>query len=125
MVRGLEEGTCLTCLGSGEVSNERGLSRCPDCDGTGKIGDIFSRNEHRLREIEQKTTRLTGEAGEDTHWLIVELRRSRAALLKVMTAAQDGASDDELLRRIQFEANEVLGVYAARQPEQQDSEGAA
>jgi hypothetical protein len=116
----LEEGTCLTCLGGGEVSSERGLANCPDCDGTGKIGDIFRRTEHRLREVEKKVARQDGEAATDVRWLITELRMCRDSLLKVMTAAQDGSSNDELLRRIQFEANEALGVYAARQREDGD-----
>lgn len=111
----LEEGTCLTCLGGGEVSSERGLESCPDCDGTGKIGDIFRRNEHRLREIEKKVARQEGQAATDSRWMISELRRCRDALLKVMTAAQDGSQGDDLLRRIQFEANDALGVYAAHQ----------
>ena len=116
----LEQGTCLTCLGGGEVSSERGPTKCPDCDGTGKIGDIFSRTEHRLREVEKKVARQDGEAASDVRWLITELRICRDSLLKVMTAAQDGSGNDELLRRIQFEANEALGVYAAHQREDAD-----
>lgn len=107
----LKEGTCLTCLGTGEVSSERGLSRCADCDGSGRIGTVFIRNEQRMREIERRSQKLTGEAQQDTQWLVGELRRTRAALVKTMTAAQDGPEDDELLKRILFEANEALGMY--------------
>src|SRR5690606_40256510 len=95
----IEEGTCLTCLGTGEVSSERGLSRCADCDGSGRIGTVFIRNEQRMREIERRSQKLTGEAQQDTQWLVGELRRTRAALVKTMTAAQDGPEDDELLKR--------------------------
>ena len=114
----LERGTCLSCLGSGEVSSERGLARCPDCDGLGKIGSEFKRSEQRLREIEGRAHTLQGESASDVKWLIGDLRRYREVLVRVMTAAQDGASADagdeavELLRRIQFEVNEVLEIYA-------------
>lgn len=107
----IEEGTCLSCLGSGEVSSEHGLARCPDCDGSGKIGSVFVRNEQRVREIERRCQKLTGEAKQDAEWLVSELRRTRAALVKVMTAAQDGPQDNELLKRILFEAIEALGMY--------------
>lgn len=106
-----EEGTCLTCLGTGETSSERGLATCPDCDGSGRIGSIFMRNEQRMRQIEGHVKRLSGEAQLDTQWLVAQLRRTRDALVKVMTAAQDGPSEDELLKRIRFEANEALGMY--------------
>lgn len=108
----IEEGTCLSCLGTGEVSSERGLARCADCDGSGKIGSVFIRNEQRVREIERRSQKLSGEAQQDTQWLVGELRRTRAALVKAMTAAQDGPEDNELLKRILFEANEALGMYA-------------
>ncbi len=107
----MDKGTCLSCLGSGVISSERGPSRCPDCDGTGKIGSVFRRNEQRLRKIEEAVLRATGEAALDSKWLVDELRRSRDALLKVLTAAQDGDASDALLAQIRFEANEVLGVY--------------
>jgi hypothetical protein len=107
----IEEGVCLTCLGTGEVSSERGLARCADCDGSGKIGSVFVRNEQRVREIERRAQKLSGEAQQDTEWMVGELRRTRGALVKVMTAAQDGPEDNELLKRILFEANEALGMY--------------
>jgi hypothetical protein len=108
----IQQGTCLSCLGSGEVSSERGLARCPDCDGTGEIGSVFRRNEQRMRQIEARMARLEGEARLDAMWLISELRRCREALLKVMTAAQDGDDGNDLLRRVQFEANQALGMYS-------------
>lgn len=107
----MEKGTCLSCLGSGEISSERGPTGCPDCDGTGKIGSIFRTNEQRLRQIEATVSRTSGEAAVDINWLVVELRRSRDALLKILTAAQDGDESDSLLAQIRFEANEALGVY--------------
>jgi hypothetical protein len=113
----LSRETCLSCLGSGEVSSERGLARCPDCDGEGKIRALHSRNEQRIRKIEARTQRLSGEAAEDTQWLIGELRRLRVALFDAMAVAQemankDGSDAEALLHRIQFEANEVLGIYS-------------
>lgn len=113
---GIERDTCLSCLGAGELSSERGLVRCPDCDGAGKIGALHHRNEQRIRKIEERSHRLTGESAEDTRWLISELRRVRVALFEAMTVAQemakkDGSDPESLLYRIQFEANEVLRVY--------------
>jgi len=109
-----EEGTCLTCLGTGETSSERGLATCVDCDGGGKIGSVFLRNEQRMRQIEVHVKRLSGEAQLDTQWLVAQLRKTRDALVKVMTAAQDGAPEDDLLKRIRFEANEALGMYTRK-----------
>ncbi len=106
----ITQETCLTCLGSGEVSSERGLAGCPDCDGTGKVGDVYRRAEQQVREIEVRASRLTGEAAADVGWLIGELRRSRSALLKVLTAAQE-VEGDELIKRIRFVANESLQIY--------------
>lgn len=108
----IEEGTCLSCLGTGEVSSERGLARCEDCDGSGKIGSVFIRNEQRVREIERRCQKLSGEAKDDAQWLVLELRQTRGALVKIMTAAQDGPEDNELLQRILFEAIDALGMYA-------------
>ncbi len=113
----LAQGTCLSCLGGGEVSSERGLSFCADCQGTGKIGSELQRTERRLREIELRTQNLTGEISLDIRWLIGNIRRYRTGLLKVMSAAQDGgspgneASAEKLLKAIQFDANEVLEIY--------------
>lgn len=111
VVNQITQETCLTCLGAGEVSSERGIAGCPDCDGTGKVGDVYLRTEHQLREVEFRATRLSGEAAADVVWLVGELRRSRQALLKVLTAAQDGNDSDDLNVRIRFEANEALKIY--------------
>ena len=107
----ISQETCLTCLGAGEISSERGIARCPDCDGTGKVGDIYLRTEHQIREIEMRASRLTGEAAQDLAWLVGELRRSRRALMNVLTAAQDAQASDELNARIRFVANEALKIY--------------
>lgn len=107
----IAEDTCLTCLGAGEVSSERGVARCDDCDGTGKIGSIFRRNEQRIRQIESHLSRLSGEAALDSQWLILELRRCRAALVNVMTAAQDAEQEDDVFAQVRFFANEALGMY--------------
>src|SRR5690606_10590851 len=98
----IEEGTCLTCLGTGEVSSERGLARCDDCDGSGKIGTTFDRNEQRMRQIEAKVSRLGGETEQDVRWLIGELRRARSSLLSIMSLAQEGGLDEESLKRVRF-----------------------
>ena len=111
MINQITQETCLTCLGAGEVSSERGIAGCPDCDGTGKVGDVYLRTEHQLREVEMRASRLSGEAAADVTWLVGELRRARSALMKVLTAAQDGNEGDDLNKRIRFEANEALKIY--------------
>lgn len=108
--------TCLTCLGGGEVSSERGVSTCPDCDGTGKVGDVYVRTEHHLREVEARVARMSGEAAAEVGWLVVELRRTRQAMLKVLTAAQDAGESNDLIARIRFEANEALKIYRVEPP---------
>lgn len=112
----ITQETCLTCLGGGEVSSERGMTACPDCDGTGQVGDVYLRTEHQVREIEARANRLTGEAAADLSWLVSELRRTRQALLKVLTAAQDAHEGDDLSTRIRFEANDVLRIYRVEPP---------
>lgn len=72
---------------------------------------MFLRNEQRVRHIEARSGRLSGEAAQDLKWLVGELRRSREALLSIMTVAQEGEDNDELLKRIRFSANEALGMY--------------
>ena len=42
-------------------------------------------------------------------WLIEELRRSREALVRILTRCQD--AEEPLARELQFLANEVLGLY--------------
>jgi len=87
------------------------MTSCPDCDGTGKVGDVYLRTEHHLREVEARASRLSGETAADVSWLVTELRRTREALLKVLTAAQDASESDDLNARIRFEANEALQIY--------------
>jgi hypothetical protein len=109
---------CLSCLGSGEVSSERGVVTCPDCDGVGKIKSLYLRNEQRIRTVERRAARLSGEAKQDHDWLVAELRRHRDVLYKHMSAAQDladkdGSDPEKLLYRLWFDANMLLGVYDA------------
>jgi hypothetical protein len=107
----IAEDTCLTCLGAGEVSSERGVARCDDCDGSGKIGSVFRRNEQRIRQVEAHLSRLSGQAALDSQWLILELRRCRGALVKIMTAAQDTEQESDAFSQVRFFANEALGMY--------------
>jgi hypothetical protein len=43
---------CLTCYGKGEIVDDFGPSRCPDCGGAGKQLDGNTQTEWRLRDIE-------------------------------------------------------------------------
>ncbi len=119
-VRQLSPDVCLTCLGAGEISSERGPARCPDCEGTGQVGDHYLRTEKQLREVEGRSERLSGDVAQDVSWLIDELRLTRQALIQVLSAAQESQEGDDLLARIRFLANAALGVYKVRAVESED-----
>jgi hypothetical protein len=72
---------------------------------------VFVRNEQRMRQIEQRTGKLSGEAAQDSQWLVGELRRCRSALVKVLTAAQDTEEESDTLQQVRFFANDALGMY--------------
>jgi hypothetical protein len=107
----LPKNACLTCLGSGEVSSERGPAVCPDCDGTGRVGALYRRGELRLRSIERKLERMDGELHADIAWLVDETRRYREHLLRIVAHAQDTPNDDPIIRSIRAEGIDALGLY--------------
>jgi hypothetical protein len=98
---------CATCYGTGEIVTDQGALVCPDCLGRGLPPARGGAMEWRLRDLERAHEGSPQEA--DVRWLIVELRRSREALVRILTLCQD--SEEPLARELQFLANEVLGLY--------------
>jgi hypothetical protein len=107
--------SCSTCYGTGEIVTDQGSFVCPDCLGQGVPPARGGMMEWRLRDIERAHAGETHGCEGDMRWLIVELRRSREALVRILTRCQD-AEETELLREIKFVANEVLGLYPTEAP---------
>jgi hypothetical protein len=101
----------LTCQGAGEVGTESGPIACPDCFGEGRPPGRGARFEWRLRQIEQRHHGAKGEVAADTAWLVHELRRSRQALMGILTRCQDADDGDAFAAAIRYAANEALGLY--------------
>jgi hypothetical protein len=101
--------SCATCYGTGEIVTEQGSLVCPDCLGSGLPPARGGTLEWRLRDIERAHRESSHGCEADMRWLIVELRRSREALVQILTRCQD--SEEPIAREIQFVANEVLGLY--------------
>jgi hypothetical protein len=100
---------CATCYATGEIVTDQGSFVCPDCLGRGLPPARGGALEWRLRELERAHQGSTHGCEADMRWLIVELRRSREALVQILTRCQD--SEDPLARDLQYLANEVLGIY--------------
>ena len=67
--------------------------------------------EWRLRALDRHYEELGGETGGDVRWLIHELRRSREALLGILTLCQDADDANPLAHDIRHRANQALGLY--------------
>jgi DnaJ-class molecular chaperone len=102
---------CLTCQGSGEIGTDSGPDPCPDCFGAGKALSPGTRLDWRLSKIESTSNRLGRDAEADVLWLVHELRRNRAALLKIFARCQDADEGDVTARDVKYEANEALELY--------------
>jgi hypothetical protein len=98
---------CATCYGTGEIVTDQGALVCPDCLGRGLPPARGGAMEWRLRDLERAHQGTPHET--DVRWLIEELRRSREALVQILTRCQD--SEEPIARELQFVANEVLGLY--------------
>src|SRR5580765_6526936 len=104
-----DDNKCFTCYDSGEVVTELGPEVCPDCAGApGAVGD-WQQTERRLRDIEQRHVGVPN-VDADLRWLLFEVRRSRLALLRILTRCQD-AGGDELAREIRFYVQQATGMY--------------
>jgi hypothetical protein len=108
-------GYCTSCYGTGEIVNEQGAVACPHCFGDGGASNAGAKVEWRLREIERLHRASGLESEADVLWLVHELRRSREALLRIVARCQDAHETDALALDIKYQANEVLGLYEARQ----------
>jgi hypothetical protein len=106
----MSDAKCTTCYGSGEVVTDHGATVCPDCFGDGTPPGRGAKVEWRLRALDQQYA-AGGETGADVRWLIHELRKSREALVHILTLCQDSAESSDLLSNIQFRANDALGLY--------------
>jgi hypothetical protein len=102
---------CLTCYGKGDVVDDFGPSRCPDCGGAGKLVDGNTQTEWRLRDIEGGHVGTGHGCEADVRWLAFELRRARGALLRIASRSQDADEGDELARDVRFVAIDALSLY--------------
>jgi hypothetical protein len=107
-----EQAKCTTCYGEGDIVNELGSQRCPDCRGTGKQLGRAERSEHRLRDIEVALLGGTPPSEADVRWLIFEVREAKKALLGILSITQDADEQDRVALDVKYMANEALGVYA-------------
>jgi len=102
---------CLTCYGHGEVVSDYGSACCPDCGGAGTLPPPNVLADWRISAIEKHYNGEQSQAAQDVGWLAFELRRTRHSLMQILALAQDGAQDSAVAQRIQFLANDALGVY--------------
>jgi hypothetical protein len=104
---------CWTCYGEGMTSGEQGLRNCPDCGGAGRLPSPPVLTESRLRELERRYGD-QGQTAHDVGWLVAEVRRAQHALTQILAASQDAEPSDATASRIQFLANDVLGMYPTK-----------
>jgi len=102
---------CTTCYGTGEIGTDNGPTVCHDCFGEGRQLDTLERTEWRLRDIERAHQGTTEAADGEIRWLIFELRRTREALLHILSRSQEDSVPGGLGEEIQFLANRALGLY--------------
>jgi hypothetical protein len=107
---------CASCYGTGEVVTDQGAMACPDCFGEGKALGSGAHVEWRLRELERQYETAPSEAAADVQWLLHQLRRSREALVRVLTLCHDADESDRLAREVKYQANEALGFYDPEEP---------
>ena len=103
---------CITCYGKGEIVDDFGPSRCPDCGGAGKQLDGNTKTEWRLRDIEGGHVGTAHGCEADVRWLAFELRRAREAVLQIVARSQDADDNDVLAREVRHVAIEALSLYA-------------
>ncbi len=104
-------GRCVSCYGTGELVTEQGPTACPDCFGDGAPLGRGAKLEWRLGQIERLHRGSGSDSEADILWLVHELRRSRGALVHILTRCQDAAESDALALDVKYRANEALGLY--------------
>jgi hypothetical protein len=102
---------CQTCYGSGEIVTDQGPSACPDCYGDGKAAGNGNKMEWRLRELERSYQSGRNDALADIMWLVHELRRTREALVRILTRCQDAPDGDVVASYTREQAMDALGLY--------------
>jgi hypothetical protein len=102
---------CTSCHGAGESGTDNGPTVCPDCFGEGRQLDSLERTEWRLRDIERAHQGTAHGCDGEVRWLVFELRRTREALLQILSRCQDDSANSSLAAEIQFAANRALGLY--------------
>lgn len=102
---------CTSCHGAGEIGTDNGPTVCPDCFGEGRQLDSLERTEWRLRDIERAHTGTSHGCDGEVRWLIFELRRTREALVHVLSRCQDDGDANGLAAELRFTANRALGLY--------------
>jgi hypothetical protein len=103
---------CHTCFGTGEVATEAGVASCPDCHGDGESPSMGRKLEWRLLELESAYRTGSRESFGDVMWLVHELRRTREALVAILTRCQDADEADEVAKYVRAQAMAALGLYA-------------
>ena len=109
---------CKSCYGAGEIGTDNGPTTCPDCFGEGRQLDSLERTEWRMRDIERAHPGATHGCEGELRWLIFELRRTREALLQILSRCQDDGGAVQLASEIQVTANRALGLYGVRPADQ-------
>lgn len=123
---------CTSCQGAGELGTDNGPIVCPDCFGDGRQLDSLARIEWRLRDIERAHETTSHGCEADMRWLVFELRRSREALLRILSRCQEEAASGDgdgagvaaagsestaahtLAVELQYAAIRALGLYEIR-----------
>jgi hypothetical protein len=107
---------CASCQGAGEIGTDHGPVDCPDCFGEGRQLDPPTRLEWRLRDIERTHPGGAHGCDADMRWLVFELRRSREALLQILSRCQDDGdgAGGGLSAELRHVANRALGLYPTR-----------
>jgi hypothetical protein len=108
--------TCRTCYGSGESFVDGTPQTCPDCFGEGKALSGSTRVEWRLRAIESAYRgAVDRQTADDVLWLIMEVRRGRDALTRILARCRDADASDGIARDLMHEANAVLELYVPQE----------
>ena len=105
-----ERRQCGSCHGTGEVGTDSGVVDCPDCGGEGVLPDANVLVEWRMRDIERAHEAAGAQVASDIRWLVAELRRSRKALVEVVTLAQE-PPNEELVKQVGVVAGDALCLF--------------
>jgi hypothetical protein len=108
---------CESCMGSGEMPSDYGVTDCPDCGGAGTLPPEGVRTEWRARDILRAAQAGAAIAPEHARWLLEEFKKARVALTEIIALAHDAPADDTIALKIRFAANRALGLYEFKRAE--------